>query len=88
MEPAIQHGSLVYLHPKRPIHPGDRVVLVMREGLEDQHVTMRAYVKEFVRRTAGKIITKQYNPEREVSFDGELVVSIHKVLTMADVMGV
>lgn len=88
MEPAISHGDLVYLHPRRPIHPGDRVVLVMREGLQDQAVTMRAYVKEFVRRAGGKIITRQFNPAKEVEFPADTVVSMHKVLTMADLMGV
>ncbi|WP_164868094.1 helix-turn-helix transcriptional regulator [Rhodovarius crocodyli] len=88
MEPAISHGDLVYLHPKRPIHPGDRVVIVRREGLEDQHVTMRAYVKQFVRRAGGKVITRQFNPDKEVEFAQDEVVSMHKVLSMADMMGV
>lgn len=85
MEPMIAAGELRFVHPHRPIHAGDVVVLQARNG-EDQPIS--AYIKKLVRRSEDKVTLRQLNPEMVLEFDARSVVAIHKVLTMNDLFGV
>lgn len=71
MEPAILHGNLLYVTPSRPALPGDDVVIQMSDN--------QAHVKRLVRRAAGDVICKQFNPPQEVRFKANQVRSIHLV---------
>lgn len=85
MEPRFEPGELIYLDPTRPVKLGDDVVVVfgsMREGQPDRH-----YLKRLVRRTAEKVLTRQFNPDEVVEFPAGSVKQIIRVLRMNEVMG-
>lgn len=83
MEPAFPHGEAACVHPHRPVKPGDNVVIQVRDEAGDTY----AYVKVLVRRTATDVVCRQHNPAREISFPRASVVSIHKILTVAELIG-
>lgn len=84
MEPRYPPGELVFIHPGRPVRSGD-VVVVQTQNAE--HAPIETYIKIMVRRSNGDVICRQYNPEAEIRFSGNTVVSVHRVLTMAEVLG-
>jgi len=83
MEPAFPHGEAACVHPHRPVKPGDNVVIQVRDESGDTY----AYVKVLVRRTATEVVCRQHNPPREISFPRAGVVSIHKILSVAELIG-
>jgi phage repressor protein C with HTH and peptisase S24 domain len=87
MHPAYKQGDLIIADPARPPRPGDGVVIVCAAG-EHAADGQTAFVKEFVRQTATQLVVKQYNPEKELTFDRTRVASVHRILTTADLMGV
>lgn len=60
MEPRFKHGEIVYINPHKPAMPGDDVLI---EFLDDTGL-----VKELVRQTADKLIVKQHNPARRLTY--------------------
>lgn len=87
MHPAYRQGDLIIADPARKPRPGDGVVIVCAAGEHDAD-GHTAFVKEFVRQTATHLIVKQYNPEKELTFDRTRVAGVHRILTTAELMGV
>jgi phage repressor protein C with HTH and peptisase S24 domain len=79
MEPRFEHGDLVYVHPTRPPKPGDDVVVQLHPDNVADVVAM-VMIKRLVRRTAHKIILKQFNPQKEIEVPVERVKALHKIL--------
>lgn len=84
MEPRYPPGELIFIHPGRPPRTGDTVVVQIQHA---EHAPIETYIKILVRRTNGDLICRQYNPEAEIRFTGTTVKSVHRVLSMADVVG-
>ena len=84
MVPAFRPGDLVVLHPGRPVRIGD-IVVVQTRNFEQGPVI--AYIKELVRITAEKLFLQQYNPQAVVELDRRVVVSMHRVLSTAELIG-
>ncbi len=84
MEPRFPPGELVFIHPGRPVRSGDIVVLQVQNA---EHEPIETYIKVMVRRANGDVICRQYNPEAEIRFVGKTVLRVHRVLTMAEVLG-
>jgi hypothetical protein len=84
MEPQFEHGALILVDPGRKPRPGDRVVLVL---LKDEGEEI-SYVKQLVRITSDRLIVRQFNPPKELEFAREVVKSVERVLTTAELMGV
>ena len=72
MEPALKHGHLGWVHPRKPVKPGDDVVVQLRDG--------QALVKTLVRRTEAHLVLRQYNPAKEFNIDRDAVKSVHLVV--------
>ena len=85
MEPRYQHGELVYVSPRRPARPGDYVIVQVQNG---EHDEVQAYCKRLLRRTADQLILLQHKPEIELIFAMNRVRAVHRILSMADLMGV
>lgn len=84
MEPQFEHGALILVDPGRKPRPGDRVVLVLvKDGGEEI-----SYVKQLVRIASDRVIVRQFNPPKELEFAREIVKSVERVLTTAELMGV
>lgn len=84
MDPEHPHGELRFVHPGRPPGPGDTVI-VQCKYREDGPI--EAYIKRYVRRSNGKLVTRQLNPDSEIVFEGNAIVAVHKVLTMNELFG-
>ena len=72
MEPALKHGHLGWVHPRKPVKPGDDVVVQLNDG--------QALVKTLVRRTDGHIVLRQYNPAKDFKVDRNTIKSIHLIV--------
>lgn len=84
MAPRYQEGELVYVSSKRPVRPGDYVIVEFVNGDGEQV----AYCKQLVRRNASTLKLAQSNPEQSFDLDMDRVIRIHRVLTMNELMGV
>jgi phage repressor protein C with HTH and peptisase S24 domain len=82
MIPRFEPGELIYVNPNRPVRPGDYAII--QEQVDED--TIRGFVKQFVKRSGDWIIVRQLNPEGEMKFKAH--VKLHRVLTIADLMGV
>jgi phage repressor protein C with HTH and peptisase S24 domain len=89
MMPAFDHGAFTVADPTKKVRPGDNVVVVVMKS-DDEHAERMAYVKEFVKLTATELHLKQHNPAKPLVFPRSRVVpeSMHRLLTMAELMGV
>ena len=86
MWPRFESGELLYIHPGRPVSPGD-YVLVELYGKDGEPGS--CYVKRLVRRTADKIILQQFNPPRDdISVQANRVKAIFKILSATELLGV
>jgi phage repressor protein C with HTH and peptisase S24 domain len=83
--PADPDGALRYVHPDRPIKPGDTVIVTTSHwpGAPEQ-----SYIKVFRRRTANELILEQYNPHATIRIPVKYVASVHRVLTLNELFGV
>ncbi len=85
MVPEHNPGDLRFIHPDRPPRIGDSVVVQMQNG---PHESVAATIGHLHRRTATQIVIGKLNPEREIYIERNLVISVHKVLTMNELFGV
>lgn len=85
MAPAHSAGELRYVSPHRPCRPGDTVLVRFRahDGAEET-----AFLGILVEAGEKAIRLRKLNPEHEVSHDRTFVRSMHKVLTLNEIMGV
>ena len=84
MWPKYPNGELVICHPRRPVNPGNDVILQVQRG---EHADLEVFVKNFVRRNQKEIVVQQYNPERTLSFRPSDVVAIHRILSLPELLG-
>ena len=85
MEPRYQPGELMYVSEKRPVRPGDYVIVQIQNG---EHDGAQAYVKRLTRRTADKLILEQSNPKATLEIPMSKVKAVHRILTMNELVGV
>jgi phage repressor protein C with HTH and peptisase S24 domain/DNA-binding XRE family transcriptional regulator len=74
MEPRYFDGEIVFVNPVKRVRRGDFVVAQIQA---EEHGARLAYVKRFVRWNAQVLVLAQYNPEKELHFAAEHVVSVH-----------
>lgn len=77
MEPRYLAGEAVHVHPHLPVRRGDYVVVQI---LVDDHAPPHGYIKQFVAKTAGVIRLRQLNPDAEIEFPADRVVSVHRIV--------
>lgn len=78
MYPRYRAGHTGWVHPGRTFRAEDGVVVQLRDPNNEQ--TPHGYVKEFVRWTPTKLILRQYNPEKDLEFSRDEVVSVHPIV--------
>ncbi len=74
MEPRYFDGEIVFVNPVKRVRRGDFVVAQIQA---EEHGPRLAYVKRFVRWNSQVLVLSQYNPEKELHFAAEQVVSVH-----------
>jgi phage repressor protein C with HTH and peptisase S24 domain len=77
MEPRYFAGELVYVHPTRPYRRNDFVVVQIDPGNGDPPL---GFIKQFITITPTRLVLCQFNPKKEIEFERERVVSIHKIM--------
>ena len=84
MLPLHRPGDLCIVHPHRPYRRGDSVIVQVRtyEG-----ATAEGYIKAYKRQTDDMLYCEQYNPPAEVAYKKATIISVHKVLTVAEMLG-
>lgn len=82
--PRFEPGEMVFVHPHRPVAPGDDVVVQI---LSDEGEVVCALVKRLVRRTGAVLTLRQFNPSVQFDVPMERVRATHKILTNSDLWG-
>jgi phage repressor protein C with HTH and peptisase S24 domain len=76
MSPALREGHLVHVHPHKRATPGCEVVVQLTDG--------RGLIKELVRRDNRKIVLRQHNPDKELTFDTAQISAVHRIVGRCD----
>lgn len=79
MYPRYKPGETVVAHPGRPIAKGDDVVVQVAP--EEEGEAPLGYVKELVSLNSKELIVKQFNPDIEIRFPRERVISVHRIVS-------
>lgn len=77
MYPRYEDGEIAYVDPKRRVKKGDYVIVQIRQ---EEHGPLLAYVKRFVRQNSIELVLEQFNPEKELRFASNCVVSVHYIV--------
>lgn len=85
MSPWNKDGDLIYVSPVRPPAPGDYVV-VQLHGTDDDEPGL-AMVKLMVGKTPTQLKLTQHNPQRDFSISLSKVKSVHRVLSLRELLG-
>ena len=80
MSPMHQRGDLRFVDPHRPARVGDSVIV----QTVDANGERQAWIKMLEKRMEGWLVCRQLNPPAEVKYKWENVVSVHRVLTLAE----
>jgi transcriptional regulator with XRE-family HTH domain len=85
MVPAFKPGSLIIVERARPPSIGDDVVVeIAPETPRDE---LRAIIKTLAASTPTHLKLAQHNPPKIIEVPRKRIVSIHRVMTMADLFG-
>lgn len=76
MSPRYEDGEVAFVDPKRRVRRGDYVIAQIQM---EEHGPLLAFVKRFVSRTDAELVLSQFNPPKELKFDGKCVVSVHYI---------
>lgn len=82
MAPEHNHGDLRFIHPDRPVRPGDSVIV----QTQDPDGAIAATIGHLVRRSRHAVTIGKLNPPAEIELDA--VTAVHKVLTTNELFGV
>ncbi|AXS39781.1 S24 family peptidase [Breoghania sp. L-A4] len=85
MAPQHSAGELRFAHPHRPVQPGCTIIIQTRKENGDPG---QAYIKNLVRRSAGKVTVEQINPPATIDIPTESIVKMHRVLTLNELFGI
>jgi hypothetical protein len=81
MSPRFEPGERIAVSPRAPVSVGDDVIVQLRGNGEDQEADRVAMVlvKRLVRRSAGFVELRQFNPDKILRVPAERIAAIHKV---------
>jgi phage repressor protein C with HTH and peptisase S24 domain len=85
MFPWRRHGDLVLIYPGAPVRIGDYVLAEMQP--DSPGAGQKAYIKALVRRTAEKLVLRQYNPSEEKMLPMRRVKNLYRVMDWPDLLG-
>lgn len=87
MEPRHDSGARVLVDPKRSPGVGDDVVVQLRAATFDGEEIKNVLIKQLVRRRAGFVVLRQFNPPIEFAVPNEQVGAVHRVMTWNEALG-
>ena len=80
MEPRYFAGETLHVHPGRAVTQGDNIFVVVQLRPDTEGEAPKALVKQFVRRTADKLLLRQYNPPADLEFHSGNIASVHLII--------
>jgi len=83
MYPRYMDGEIVYLDPTRRVRRGDFVVAQI---MLDEFNIPHAFIKRFVKHDLKELVLEQFNPEQQLRFAHDKVVSVHYIAMSGDVI--
>ncbi|MEC9345036.1 MAG: S24 family peptidase [Pseudomonadota bacterium] len=83
MSPRFEDGELIYVSGRRPVRPGDYVVVQVKT--DDDRI--EAFCKKLRRRDQDRLTLQQFNPETAFDVPVARVTAVHKVLSLNDLFG-
>lgn len=83
--PRFEPGELVFIHPHKPVAPGDDVVVQL---VDDDDCVNCALIKRLVRRTASEVELQQFNPAKTFTVPTARIRAIHRIMNAADLYGI
>ena len=83
MFPRFEHGDTAIVHPGRSVEPGKDVIVELH-GQDGEPGA--CYLKRLVRRSGGKMILRQFNPDAEIEIDANRVKAIFRVLNLSELL--
>jgi phage repressor protein C with HTH and peptisase S24 domain len=84
MVPRFEEGELVYVNPARPPSIGEYVVIQLKPA--DAAAPARALIKRLAKRGA-RIEVEQFNPPKTLRFEGDEILSMHRVIPWNELLG-
>ncbi|MBB6299957.1 LexA family transcriptional regulator [Rhizobium leucaenae] len=78
MSPRYRPGEVVWVHPHKPARRGDDVIIQIRPKEEGE--TPYGFIKEYVGWSGNRLTLRQHNPESQLTFDRDEVVSVHPIV--------
>jgi phage repressor protein C with HTH and peptisase S24 domain len=78
MAPRYLPGEVVWVHPHKPARRGDDVIIQIRPKEDGE--PPYGYIKEYVGWSGNLLTLRQHNPESQLTFDRDEVVSIHPIV--------
>ena len=76
MEPKYSQGTLLLVHPTRPVRRNDYVLVVMRSAGNEHS----ALVKQLIRMDENELVLRQFNPPSEFAVRRSEVAGVHLVI--------
>lgn len=86
MKPWRKSGDPLYVHEKQPPMIGDHVVVKVKPKKAGDATP--AYIALLEKRTATEIVISQYNPPKRITISLSKVVSVHRIIEWAELLGV
>lgn len=78
MSPRYRPGETVYVHPNKPPRRGDDVIVQVKP--REEGLPPHGFIKEFVGWSGHRLVLHQYNPDKRIEFDREVVISVHPII--------
>jgi phage repressor protein C with HTH and peptisase S24 domain len=89
MSPRFESGDLVFVNPSRPPTPGCDVIVEMAP--QHGEGAGACYIKRLLRRTADKVVLRQFNPpageKQDFEIEHKRIRNLWRVLTPAELLG-
>ena len=84
MAPLHRPSDLIFVHPHWGPKPGDSVIVLTRTH---EKAPIEAFIKTFEAETPDTLTVSQLNPKAEITINKNVIIGVHKVLTMRDLFG-
>lgn len=84
MDPQFPAGELIIINPHKPARFGDAVVVQCKGADNDETEATLGILRS---RNEKHVVIGKHNPKAEISILRSTVVSVHKVLTMSELLG-
>lgn len=78
MEPRFQHGDTLHVNPRKPVRPGDCVVLQVQHD-----EALKCIVRRFWGVKGEVFVLESMNPARPIEFRSEAVEALHKIMAVS-----